>query len=220
MKRGRFIADSSQHEQDVSAEAYVIVTDEDRPAVSIGRRYLAFAIAILAIAAAVVVSSLTLGGGRSSAPAAAASRRAESTQVPSAASTSAASCVAAPGYGGLGGRLSAFNANNNDSVGQAGPSPGTDLYMVTATARGCVAAIAVQDSATPPLTARALLVLVSHPYLPDDARRVMNTASCGVWRSAALKRATGRAYARATAVAQAGSRAGTAQIEATSDSTC
>jgi hypothetical protein len=44
MKRSkfdRFIADPSGHEQDVSAEAYVTVTDEGRRAVLISWRYLA-----------------------------------------------------------------------------------------------------------------------------------------------------------------------------------
>jgi hypothetical protein len=91
---------------------------------------------------------------------------------------------------------------------------------VTAAAKGCVIAFAVQDSSTPPLTARDLLVLVSHPYLPGDAKQVVNTDRCAVWKSAALKRATGRAYAQATAIAQAGSVAGRGQIEATADPTC
>jgi hypothetical protein len=116
--------------------------------------------------------------------------------------------------------LSAFDPNNNDSTGPAGPSPGTAFYTVTATAGGCVTGFAVQDSTNPPLTARELLILVSHPYLPGDAEQVVNTHTCAVWKSAALKRATGRAYAQATAVAQAGSIPGRAQIEAISNSTC
>jgi hypothetical protein len=92
--------------------------------------------------------------------------------------------------------------------------------MVTGTAKGCVTAFAVQDSATPPLTAGDLLVLVSHPYLPLDAQQVVNSDRCAIWKSAALRRATGRAYAQATAIAQAGSVAGRAQIEATANPTC
>jgi hypothetical protein len=65
-----------------------------------------------------------------------------------------------------------------------------------------------------------LLILVSHPYLPGDAKQVVDTHGCAVWKSTALKRATGRAYAQATAIAQAGSIPGRAQIEATSNSTC
>jgi hypothetical protein len=120
----------------------------------------------------------------------------------------------------LGGRLNAFDANNSNSVGQAGPTPGNAFYTVTGAVRGCVSAFAVQDSTTPPLTARDLLVLVSHPYLPDDAKQVVNADGCAVWKSAALKRATGRLYAEATAIAQAGSTAGRALIQATSSPSC
>jgi hypothetical protein len=81
-------------------------------------------------------------------------------------------------------------------------------------------AFSVQDGAWPPLTARALLLLVSHPYLPRDAKQLVNVESCAVWKSAALQRATGRQYARATAVAQAGSIPGRAEIEATSNPNC
>lgn len=116
--------------------------------------------------------------------------------------------------------MNAFDANNNDSTGPAGPSPGNAFYVVTATARGCVTAFAVQDSATPPLTARNLLVLVNHPFVPGDARRVAATNTCAVWRSRVLRRAIGRAYARATAIAEAGSIPGRAQIAATSSSAC
>jgi hypothetical protein len=172
MKRSkfdRFIADPAGHEQDVSAEVYVTVTDEGRRAVLISWRYLALAIALFATAAAVLVTSLKTGerrGHSSSARLTSVPRAARSTQVPPAASTSASSCVEAGGYGGLGARVSAFDANNNDSTGPAQPSPGTAFYVVTATGRGCVTAFAVQDSTTPPLTARDLLVLVIHPFLP------------------------------------------------------
>jgi hypothetical protein len=198
----------------------VTVTGERRRAVAIGWRYLVSAIALVA-AAALVVGSLSSGGGRSrSAHTRAAPRTAQSTQVRSVAPTSASSCVDAAGYGGLGGRISAFDANNNNSVGPAGPSPGAAFYVVTATVRGCVAGFAVQDTTGPPITAPELLILVSHPYLPGDAKPLLSTDRCAVWESAALKRATGRAFARATAIAQTASAAGRAQIEATSSSTC
>jgi hypothetical protein len=67
---------------------------------------------------------------------------------------------------------------------------------------------------------RDLLFLVSHPYLPGDAKRVAAMGACAVWRSATLRRVTGRAYATATAVAQVGSTPGRAQIEATSKPAC
>ena len=224
MKRSesdRFVADRPEHEEDVSAEVYLMVPDEGRRAIAIGWRYLALAIAILVAGAALVVTSLSSGGGRSaSALATGAPRSAQSTQVRSAASTSPSSCISASGYGGLGGRLGAFDANNNNSTGPGAPSPGTAFYVVTAIARGCVSAFAVQDSSTPPLTAHDLLVLVGHPYLPGDAKQLVNTDRCAVWKSAALKRATGRAYAQATAIGQAGSTMGRGQIEATAHPTC
>jgi hypothetical protein len=218
----RFIADPSGHQQDVSAEVHLIVTDEGGRAALIRWRSLAFAIAIVATGAVILVTGLRYGTGRrgSSAAVASARRLARSTQIPPAAVTSASSCVEAGGYGGLGARVSAFDANNNDSTGPAAPTPGTAFYVVTATARGCVTAFAVQDGTTPPLTARGLLGLVSHPFLPADAKQIVNAASCAVWKSRALLRATGRAYARATAIAQAGSIPGTAKIAATSSSAC
>ena len=225
MKRSesdRFIGDPSGHELDVSAEVSVIVPDEGRRAVLIGWRYVALVIAMFVTAAAILVASLKLGEGpgrTSSALVTSVRPPARSTRVSPAGSTSA-SCVDAGGYGGLGARVSAFDANNNDSTGPGEPSPGTAFYVVTATARGCVTAFAVQDSTTPPLTARGLLVLVSHPFLPGDAKQVVSTDSCAVWKSRALTRATGRAYARATAIVQAGSIPGTAKIAATTDSAC
>jgi hypothetical protein len=226
MKRSesdRFIAGSSSHEQEVSAEVYLIVTEGDRcRAVLVSWRYLALAIAIFAAAAAIVASrEFGRPRGRSSSASVTSARpSARSIQVPPAALTPAASCVDVGGYGGLGARVSAFDANNNESTGPGGPSPGNAFYVVTATAKGCVTAFAVQDSSTPPLTARGLLVLVSHPLLPSDTKQVADTDRCVVWKSRALMRATGRAYARATAIVQAGSVPGTAQIAATSDSSC
>ena len=196
MKRAesdRFMAGPSGRE----SEVYVIVTGDGRPGVSIRRPYLALATAIVAAAAAILVAGLESGAGRDR-----------------------SSCVDAGGYGGLGGRVSAFDANNNDSTGPAGPSSGTAFYVVSAIARGCVTAFAVQDSASPPLTAHSLLGLVSRPFLPGDAERVVNTDRCAVWKSRALMRATGRAYARATATTQAGNVPGTARIAATAQSTC
>lgn len=223
MKRSesdRFIADPPGPEQDVSAEVYVTVTDEGRRP---SWRYVGLAIALLATAGAILVTSLNSGerpGHSSSARPTSLPPAARSTQVASAASRSASSCVETGGYGGLGARVSSFDANNNDSTGPGQPSPGSAFYVVTAIGRGCVTAFAVQDSTSPPATARELLVLVSHPFLPRDAKQVVTTDGCAVWESRALARATGRAYARATAIAQAGSNPGTAQIAATSNSDC
>jgi hypothetical protein len=223
MKRSefdRFVGDRSGREQDASADVHLIVTDEGRRAVPGRWGYLAMAVAIFATAAAILLASVQSGERRAHSSAASVTSAARSTQVPPAAFTSASPCVDAAGYGGLGARVSDFDANNNDSTGAAGPSSGTAFYVVTATARGCVTAFAVQDSATPPLTPRDLLVLVSHPFLPGDAKRVVITDSCAVWKSRALTRATGRPYARATATVQAGSIPGTARIAASSDAAC
>jgi len=130
------------------------------------------------------------------------------------------SCITTNGYGGLGGSEDAFDANNDNSTGAAGPTPGAAWYQVVGTAGGCVTAYSVQDSATPPLAARDMLVLVSRGYLPGDAEPVVNTGSCEVWKSTALQHAVGVLFAKATAVAQAGSVPGTARIESTSSSTC
>jgi hypothetical protein len=205
------------------AEVYPTVPGERRGAVSILWRYLV-AIAVLAIAAVLSVTSLGSDhgrGGSTSAPKSTLPATARSTQAPpTAASTSPASCVDAVGYGGLGARIGVFDPNNNGSTGPAGPTPGTAWYEVNATARGCVTAFSVQDGSSPPLTGRDLLVLVSHPYLPRDAIQVENTDTCAVWKSAALRRATGSAYATATAVAQVGSTPGRAEIEATPNPRC
>jgi hypothetical protein len=227
MKRSevdRFVADSSSHEQEVSAEVYLIVTAGGHCRAALVRwRYLALALAIFAAAAAILATNRESDRARSRSSSASVTwtrRSARSIHVTRAAPTPAASCVDVGGYGGLGGRISAFDANNNESTGPGGPSPGNAFYVVTATAKGCVTAFAVQDSTTPPLTARGLLVLVSHPFLPSDSKQVVDTDRCDVWKSRALMRATGRAYARATAIAQGRSIPGTAQIAATSDSSC
>jgi hypothetical protein len=228
MKRSesdRFIADPSRDEHDVSAEVYLIVTDEGRRAESISWKHFAtaMAMAIVVAAAAIFATSLESGAGRgraSSRRIARISRSARSAQGPPPVAASASSCVDTPGYGGLGARVSAFDANNNDSTGAGEPSSGTAFYVVTATARGCTMGFAVQDGTTPPLTTRDLLVLVSNPFLPGDAKQVVNTGTCAIWKSRALMRATGRAYARATATSQAGDIPGTAKIAATSSSAC
>lgn len=219
----RFIADPSDREEEGSAEVHLIVTDAGHRAVSIRWRYLALAAAIFGAAAAILVTSLKSGDGRagsSSASLVSVPRSARPTQVGALASPSGSSCVDAGGYGGFGARVSSFDPNNNDSTDPAGPSPGTAFYVVTATEKGCVTGFAVEDSTTPPLTARDLLVLVSHALLPGDANQVMHSDSCAVWRSRALTRATGRAYARATAIAGSGSVPGTAEISASSNSAC
>jgi hypothetical protein len=113
-----------------------------------------------------------------------------------------------------------FDANNDNSTGPAGPSPGPAFYVVTRSVRGCVTAFAVQDFTGPPVTTSDLLFLVSHPYLPRDAKQLIRLPSCAIWKSVALERATGQAYAEATASAQVGQIPGRAQLQATSNPGC
>jgi len=160
------------------------------------------------------------GAGSSSTPRSSSATTAQPTRGGANSSAGSKSCISTNGYGGLGARETAFDANNDNSTGPAEPTPGAAWYQVIATNRGCVTAYTVQDSSTPPLAARDMLVLVSRGYLPKDAEQVASSNSCAMWKSAVLKRATGMLYAKATAIAQAGSMPGTAGMEATSDSTC
>ncbi len=203
------------------AEVRVTVTDEDRGAVGAGWRYLLLAVAALALGAVLTVTGLGSGRGRgpsSTTPISSSPARTHRGQVSSGVASSR--CVDAAGYGGLGGRASAFDADNNNSTGPAEPTPGPAWYVVTATARGCITAFSLQDEGSPPLTARDLLFLVSHPYLPPDARRIVSADTCAVWKSGSLRRATGRAYAMATAVGQRRSSPGRAEIGVTSLPDC
>jgi len=180
-------------------------------------------LAVRKLVAVIGVTTLVAacGGGSRSTPRSSSTTSARSTQTEQANSTApSASCITTNGYGGLGGNEAAFDADNNNSTGPAEPTPGAAWYQLVGTEEGCVTAYSVRDSATPPLAARDMLVLVSHGYLPGDAEPVVNTGSCAVWRSAALQRAVGVLFAKATAVAQSGSVPGTARIEATSSSTC
>jgi hypothetical protein len=131
-----------------------------------------------------------------------------------------ASCITKPGYGGLGASKDRFDANNNNSTGPGVPTPGAAWYQVIGLAGGCVTGYEVQDSTAPPLKAHDMVDMVS-TYLPDDAEQLVNTGSCAVWKSASLLRAIGLRYAKATAISQLGSlRSGSAQMKATSASTC
>jgi hypothetical protein len=134
-------------------------------------------------------------------------------------SSGSAQCITANGYGGLGGRVNAFDANNNHTSGPAEPTPGAAWYEVTRIDAGCVTAFSVRDSANPPLGTRDMLVRI-HPYLPTDAQQIVSRFSCAVWKSAALQHATGLAFAKATAEAQEWVVPGSAQITVTSDASC
>jgi hypothetical protein len=174
-------------------------------------RRIAFALAVTAL-----VAGCGGGGGARTAPS-----PAHGDGSPAAGVTGGgAPCIKRSGYGGLGASVRRFDANNNNSTGPAEPTPGAAWYLVNAIARGCVAAYSVQDSASPPLRTRDMLDLVS-PYLPDDAKPVITTPDCVVYRSAELGRALGLRYAKATALAQIGSlRKGFAQVRATAGSSC
>jgi hypothetical protein len=222
-KVDRVVVDPGRHEDVTVTEVYYTVTEEGGGEASVGWRSLGLAIALFATA--VVLSVTVLGSDRSPGRASSAGStlpatgRSAQVSRPAAATPSHA-CVNTAGYGGLGARASAFSANNNASTGPAEPTPGTAWYAVTATERGCVTAFSLQDGGAPPVTARYLLLLVSYPYLPRDARRVVNLGTCAVWNSATLRRATGKAYATATAIAQVGSMPGRAQIETTVRPSC
>jgi hypothetical protein len=204
-------------------EVRVTATNRDRGGGWGSRAKLVLALALFAVAVVLSVTVFAPDRSPGRASAAGSTLPAKARPAPTsrpAASTSATSCVDSDGYGGLGARASEFAANNNASTGAAGPTPGTAWYVVTATAKGCVTGFALQDGGSPPVTARYLLLLVSYPYLPRDAKRVANTGTCAAWKSAALRRATGRAYATATAIAQIGSMPGRAQIETTVKPSC
>jgi len=160
------------------------------------------------------------GSGSASRARSALATTARSTRARAGISAPSTSCISTNGYGGLGASENAFDANNDNSTGPAEPTPGGAWYEVTGTEGGCTAAFSVQDSATPPLGAREMLVLVSRAYLPSDAKQVVSTNSCAVWKSVALGRALGVPYARAVAIGQVAGFPGAAQMQATSQSTC
>lgn len=166
--------------------------------------------------AAIGITALIAGCGGSGAKS-----HPSSTAIPqSSRAVASATCITKHGFGGLGGPGDRFDANNNDTTGEAGPTPGAAFFQVDGTLRGCVTAYEVQDSAAPPLRAGDMLDLVSSGHLPRDAEPVVNTNNCAVWKSFELRRAVGLLYARATAIGQLGGAPGTAMIQATSHSTC
>ena len=167
-------------------------------------------------AVAIGVSALLAGCGGGS------SSRSSTTVAPvrDPSPIASSSCVTEQGFGGLGGRTDHFDANNNNTTDAAGPTPGAAFYQVDGTIGGCVAAFSVQDSAGPPLRPGDMLDLVSRGHLPKDAKPVVSTPSCAVWKSLELERAVGLPYARATAIGQVGGAPGSALIQVTSHSRC
>lgn len=79
---------------------------------------------------------------------------------------------------------------------------------------------AVTDTGSPPSGARYRLLLVSHPYLPRDAKRLMHHDRCAASRRAALERAIETLYARAVADAQGEVLPGRAKLQATQYPMC
>jgi hypothetical protein len=168
------------------------------------------------VVVAIGISALIAGCGGSGAKS-----HPSSTASPQASRAAAsATCITKQGFGGLGGRRDRFDANNNNTTGEAGPTPGAAFFQVDGTLRGCVTAYEVLDSAAPPLRAGDMLDLVSSGHLPRDAEPIVSTNSCAVWKSFELRRAVGLLYARATAIGQLEGAPGTAVIQATSHSTC
>lgn len=144
----------------------------------------------------------------------------QTRQTPLGGSGRSAPCITQRGFGGLGASVKLFDANNNDTTGEAGPTPGAAFYQVIGVLGGCVTAYAVWDQAGPPLKASDLINLLS-PYLPRDARELVETGGCAVWRSRSLLRATGLLYAKAIAIPQIGTRrSGKGEMTATFASTC
>ncbi len=171
-------------------------------------------------AVALGVSALIAGCGGGSSSKSSSAPPATAPTIAQASTAVRSSCITRQGFGGLGGRADRFDANNDDTTAPAGPTPGAAFYEVEGTIRGCVTAFSVQDSAGPPLRAADMLDLVSQDHLPKDARPVVSTDSCAVWRSVALDRAVGLPYARATAIGQIGGAPGSAVIQAASHSGC
>jgi hypothetical protein len=166
------------------------------------------------------VSALIAGCGGGSSSKSSSAPPAPAPTIAQASRAVRSSCITKQGFGGLGGRADRFDANNDNTTDAAGPTPGAAFYQVEGTIRGCVTEFSVQDSAGPPLRPADMLDLVSRGHLPRDARPVVSTESCAVWKSVALDRAVGLPYARATAIGQLGGAPGSALIQATSHSGC
>lgn len=79
---------------------------------------------------------------------------------------------------------------------------------------------AVKDSGSPPTGAPYRLLLVSHPYLPRDAKQLMHYDRCAVSRRAALERAIETLYARGVADAHGEVLPGRAKLQATKYPMC
>jgi hypothetical protein len=171
-------------------------------------------------AVAIGVSALIAGCGGGSSSKSSSAPRAPAPAVAQASTAVRSSCITRQGFGGLGGRADRFDANNNNTTDAAGPTPGAAFYQVDGTIGGCVASFSVQDSAGPPLRAGEMLDLVSRGHLPRDAKPVVATESCAVWKSLELRRAVGVPYARATAIGEVGGAPGSALIQATTHSHC
>jgi hypothetical protein len=65
---------------------------------------------------------------------------------------------------------------------------------IKARKRGCVSEYTITERTTPTQSDRELLSLVMGINLPHDAQQLVNQNRCGVWKSAALNKATGKPY--------------------------
>jgi hypothetical protein len=111
--------------------------------------------------------------------------------------------------------MSLGSGHRGGRIGSQTPSglaqPGPCIYQVAGTARGCAAVLAIKHVRPGAPAAHRLLLRISHPYLPLDARKLVSTDSCIAWESATLERATGRAYVTATVIPEPGSSAAVRQ---------
>lgn len=105
-----------------------------------------------------------------------------------------------PSYGGLGGTVAAFNAQNPHRAGVV--APGVANYTVDATsAAGRVTAYHVEINAPPPFGDRQRIGLLAGTNLPSDAVEIyLRGNTCIVWRSRSLMTLVGRQYAVGTTV--------------------
>lgn len=115
-------------------------------------------------------------------------------------------CISGGDYGGLGASEADFR-QHNDMTAPTEPVMGIAWYEVTDTVRGCVTGYTVRAFARTSLRASDILFLLDGIALPDDKQQVTSTSSCAVWKSEALRRATGYLYANGTAIAQSGTSA-------------
>lgn len=148
---------------------------------------------------------------------------ASAVPLPAPAPKPAHACVDGGQYGGIGAAVAAFKKQNPTA---ANPPPseyldGIAFYEIKGTARGCVTDYTITMSTTPTQSSRDLLSLLAGISIPSDAQQVVNQDTCGVWKSAALQRATGKPYAVGfVVVAPQGDATGIAEMSVSATPRC